>query len=112
MDCYNVAKEYGIPIIAEFAQTGLVPRFPTAVLASSLAIIAVLIWLLGLMLDGIAKSRRESSRLTYLALQAPPYQAPRGQAGPAGGRGVDAHGSDARAYDRVPVRRAEPDAGH
>ncbi|WP_165065955.1 glycosyltransferase [Marisediminicola senii] len=108
---FLVSLILGIPIIAEFVQTGLVPRFPTAVLASSLAIIAVLIWLLGLMLDGIAKSRRESSRLTYLALQAPPFQAPRGQAAPTDGRVADAHESDPRAYDRVPVRRAEPNAG-
>lgn len=62
----------GIPIVAEFAETGLVPRFPTAFLAASLAIIAVLVWLLGLILDGIAKSRRETSRLSYLTFPAPP----------------------------------------
>lgn len=60
----------GIPILIEFAQTGLVPRFPTAVLASSLAIVASLIWLLGFVLDGITRSRRETSRLFYLKLPA------------------------------------------
>lgn len=62
----------GFPIVVEFAQTGFVPRFPTAVLASSLAIIAMLVWLLGLVLDGITKSRREASRLSYLMSSAPP----------------------------------------
>lgn len=63
----------GLPVVIEFAQTGLVPRFPTAVLASSLAIVAALVWLLGLILDGIAKSRREASRLSYLRSPAPPW---------------------------------------
>ena len=62
----------GIPLFVEFAQTGLVPRFPTAVLVSSLAIVGALIWLLGFILGGISRSRREMSRLIYLSYPAPP----------------------------------------
>ncbi len=67
-----IALILGIPLIAEFAQTGLVPRFPTAFLASSLVLLAALALLVGLILDGITRSRRESARLVYLELTAPP----------------------------------------
>ena len=67
-----VAIAFAIPLFVEFAETGLVPRFPTAVLVSSLAIVGALIWLLGAILDGITRSRREMSRLTYLSYPAAP----------------------------------------
>lgn len=60
----------GLPVVAEFAETGAVPRLPTALLASSLMILALLILVSGLVLDGLRRSRRESTRLAYLALPA------------------------------------------
>ncbi|SFS52823.1 glycosyltransferase [Saccharopolyspora flava] len=60
----------GIPVIAEFAETGAVPRLPTALLASSLMILALLMLVSGLVLDGLRRSRREATRLAYLALPA------------------------------------------
>ena len=66
-----IAVILGIPLVIEFGQTGLVPRFPTAFLASSLMIIAVLILVVGFVLDGITRSRRESARLVYLGYHAP-----------------------------------------
>ncbi|MFB2557314.1 glycosyltransferase [Herbiconiux liangxiaofengii] len=68
-----VALALGLPVIAEFAETGYVPRFPTAFLAASLGIIAFLIWLLGFILDGITRARRESARLVYLSYSAPDH---------------------------------------
>jgi glycosyltransferase involved in cell wall biosynthesis len=65
-----VAIILGIPLVIEFSATGLVPRFPTAFLASSLVIIAVLILVVGFVLDGITRSRRESARLVYLGYHA------------------------------------------
>lgn len=61
----------GLPIVAQFAETGLVPRFPTAILAASLMILAFLALVTGLILDGLRRSRRESARLFYLALPSP-----------------------------------------
>jgi glycosyltransferase involved in cell wall biosynthesis len=61
----------GIPVVVEFVETGLVQRFPTAFLAASLAVIAALIWLVGFILDGITRARRESARLVYLGYSAP-----------------------------------------
>lgn len=60
----------GLPVVAEFAATGVVPRLPTAILASSLMILTLLMLVSGLVLDGLRRSRRESTRLAYLALPA------------------------------------------
>ncbi|MFE7631508.1 glycosyltransferase [Kocuria sp. NPDC057446] len=63
----------GLPVVAEFASTGLVPRFPTAFLAASLVILAGVFLLMGVLLSGQAKIRRETSRLFYLRQPAPPW---------------------------------------
>lgn len=57
----------GLPVVAEFLATGLVPRLPTALLAASLGIIALLSIATGLILDNIAMAQRENKRLFYLA---------------------------------------------
>ncbi|GAA1741346.1 glycosyltransferase [Microbacterium paludicola] len=61
----------GIPLVAEYVATGLVPRLPTAVLAVALGVSGVLAWVAGFVLDGVLKARREISRLHYLAHRAP-----------------------------------------
>jgi glycosyltransferase involved in cell wall biosynthesis len=60
----------GTPVVIEFLQSGLVPRFPTAFLALGLMIIAIFCLFAGLILDSVARGRREAKRLTYLAYQA------------------------------------------
>jgi glycosyltransferase involved in cell wall biosynthesis len=62
----------GLPVVVEFFETGLVPRLPTAVLALGIIILAFLSWMIGLILDGVLKARRELSRLNYLTYAAPP----------------------------------------
>lgn len=66
-----VALVISIPLLVVYAETGLVPRFPTAFLAASMMVIAVLIVTIGFILDGITRSRRESARLVYLGYSAP-----------------------------------------
>jgi glycosyltransferase involved in cell wall biosynthesis len=61
----------GIPIIVEFAQIGLVPRLPTAVLASVFVILGFIAWMMGLVLDGVLRARQEASRLAYLRFRPP-----------------------------------------
>jgi glycosyltransferase involved in cell wall biosynthesis len=56
----------GIPVVVEFWETGLVPRLPTAVLASSLILIAILTFMVGLILNGVLRAREEAARLQYL----------------------------------------------
>jgi glycosyltransferase involved in cell wall biosynthesis len=60
-----------IPLAITYAQTGLVPRFPTAILATGITVIAVLCFFTGLILDTVTRGRREVRRLAYLALAAP-----------------------------------------
>jgi glycosyltransferase involved in cell wall biosynthesis len=59
------------PLIITYAQTGLVPRFPTAILITGLMIIAVLNLFAGLILDTVVRGRREVRRLAYLGHRAP-----------------------------------------
>jgi glycosyltransferase involved in cell wall biosynthesis len=60
-----------IPLVITYLDTGLVPRFPTAILATGLSIIGVLCFFAGLILDTVTRGRREVRRLAYLAYPAP-----------------------------------------
>jgi glycosyltransferase involved in cell wall biosynthesis len=59
-----------IPLVITYAQTGLVPRFPTAILATGLMIVAFMSFMCGLILDTVVRGRREVRRLHYLSLPA------------------------------------------
>jgi hypothetical protein len=61
----------GSGVVVEFTRTGLVPRLPTAVLASALVMLAALSAACGLILDSVAGGRREVKRLAYLVHPAP-----------------------------------------
>ena len=60
-----------VPLIVTYLNTGLVPRFPTAILATGMVIVAVLCFFAGLILDTVTRGRREVRRLAYLAQPAP-----------------------------------------
>jgi len=57
-----------IPIFAEFRRTHLVPRFPTAILSTGLMMLSFLLLVCGLVLDSVARGRKELRRLIYLSL--------------------------------------------
>ena len=59
-----------IPIFVTYVEQGLVPRFPTAVLATGLMILASLAVACGLVLDTVTRGRREMKMLAYLAQKA------------------------------------------
>jgi hypothetical protein len=59
-----------IPLVMTFIETGLVPRFPTAILATGLMILAALNGFCGLILDTVVRGRREVRRLAYLSYPA------------------------------------------
>ena len=63
----------GIPIVKTFLETGLVPRFPTAILAASIMLLAFLSLTCGLILDSVARGRREAKRIAYLAHPLPEF---------------------------------------
>jgi len=56
----------GIPIVTHYLATGLVPRLPTAVLATGLMLMAALSLATGLILDTVTRGRREARMLAYL----------------------------------------------
>jgi len=60
-----------VPIILEFLQTGLVPRFPTLIFATGLVIVGFLSLTCGLVLDTVTRGRREMKRMRYLNIPAP-----------------------------------------
>ena len=60
-----------VPLVVTYLDTGLVPRFPTAILITGMTIVAVLCIFAGLILDTVTRGRREVRRLAYLALPAP-----------------------------------------
>ena len=62
---------FAIPVVITYLETGLVPRLPTAVLATGLMILASLSGAIGLVLDTVTRGRREMKLLAYLALRAP-----------------------------------------
>ena len=59
-----------IPIFLEFHRTHLVPRFPTAILATGIVILSFLSLFCGLILDSVARGRKEAMRMIYLSIPA------------------------------------------
>ena len=59
------------PVLVTFMQTGLVPRLPTAVLATGTMLLGFLSLACGLILDTVTRGRREMKRMRYLDFPAP-----------------------------------------
>jgi glycosyltransferase involved in cell wall biosynthesis len=66
-----VALVLAVPLIITYAETGLVPRFPTAILITGMMIVAFISFAVGLILDTVVRGRREVRRLHYLSYPAP-----------------------------------------
>lgn len=106
LTCFSVAGAMlaaasiilAFPLLLTYLETGLVPRLPTAVLASGLMILAFLSLACGLILDSVAHARREMKRLHYLTLPAPGRWTSTGDGVSEGGhrRGVPSAASLAR----------------
>ncbi|MEW6288658.1 MAG: glycosyltransferase family 2 protein [Thermodesulfobacteriota bacterium] len=63
-----------VPLFITYAETGLVPRFPTALLATGTMLLAFLSLTCGLILDTVTHGRRELKRLSYLSIAAPGHE--------------------------------------
>jgi len=61
----------GIPLINTFIETGLVPRYPTAILITGMMVLGFLCLACGLILDTVTRGRQELKRLQYLSLSRP-----------------------------------------
>ncbi len=63
-----VGLALGVPVVMEFLRTGLVPRLPTAILATGLILLSFLSLFGGLILGSVTRGRKEMKRLFYLNL--------------------------------------------
>jgi glycosyltransferase involved in cell wall biosynthesis len=75
---FALSAALGTPVVTEYLRTGLVPRLPTAVLATGIMLLAFLSLMSGLILDTVTRGRRELRRIAYLAI--PATGDPQGQA--------------------------------
>jgi len=60
-----------LPIFVTYFEQGIVPRIPTAILATGLMLVAVLSFVAGLILDTVTRGRREAKLIAYLEQRAP-----------------------------------------
>lgn len=61
-----MAVVISIPLLHTYLQTGLVPRFPTAILATGIMVMAMLSVTAGMILDTVTTGRLEMKRMMYL----------------------------------------------
>lgn len=64
------------PVITTYLETGLVPRFPTAILSTGMMLAAFLSASCGLILDTVTRGRLEVKHFHYLAIPLPPRSRP------------------------------------
>ena len=64
--CYLSAVALAVPLAVTYVETGLVPRLPTAVLATGLTLLGLVFTTSGLIMETIARARLEAKRLAYL----------------------------------------------
>ncbi len=75
--CSLLSVGLAIPLFETYAQTGLVPRFPTAILCVALMLVGFLLLACGLILDTVTRGRIEAKHLAYLSVPALPAGAAR-----------------------------------
>ena len=61
----------GIPVVTDYIETGLVPKFPTAILAAAMATLAFIFLTCGIIVDSLSRARREVRKLAYLRFPPP-----------------------------------------
>jgi glycosyltransferase involved in cell wall biosynthesis len=64
----TVALWFGIPVVTEFFETGLVPRLPTALLATGIMLLSAMSFMTALLLHSISRNALETKRLHYLRM--------------------------------------------
>ena len=60
-----------VPVVVDYLHTGLVPRLPTAVLATGVMVLAFLSLVSGMVLDTVTRGRWEQKRMAYLSIPGP-----------------------------------------
>lgn len=54
-----LALWFGIPVVVEFYQTSMVPRFPTLIVACIFLLVSLLLWITGVILQVIVKKHKQ-----------------------------------------------------
>lgn len=57
------------PLMITYIETGLVPRFPTAILSTGIMLLAFICLTSGIILDSVTRGRREIKRMHYLNIR-------------------------------------------
>jgi glycosyltransferase involved in cell wall biosynthesis len=68
----SISVVLAFPLFIEYIETGLVPRFPTAILSVGLMLSAQLALVCGFVLDTVTRGRHELRRIAYLSIQGLP----------------------------------------
>lgn len=66
-----------VPLLLTYMHTGLVPRLPTAVLATGAMLAAMLSFVCGIVMHTVTLGRQEAKRLRYLAIPGARHRAPK-----------------------------------
>ncbi|URL57818.1 glycosyltransferase [Luteibacter flocculans] len=66
-----VSVAIAIPLLTTYLATHEVPRLPTALLSTGLALVATISIVCGLIMDAVTRGRREMKRLFYLGIAGP-----------------------------------------
>ncbi len=66
-----VAVALGVPLLDTYLKTGLVPRFPTAILCTGLMLLSAIAFVTGLIQEAISVGRREAKQFQYLSAGVP-----------------------------------------
>lgn len=62
-----------VPVLAEFYETGLVPRFPSLIVSVAFGLTGLISVFSGLILDGTTRTRRDMKRLFFLTWSSKPH---------------------------------------
>lgn len=62
-----LAVALSVPLFFTYLETGLVPRFPTAILSTGMVLLSGIFMVSGVILDSVARGRLEQKRMWYVA---------------------------------------------
>jgi hypothetical protein len=66
--CWLSAGVLAVPVFFEFLRLGSVPRYPTLIVSVGMAMIGIVSFACGVILDTVSRARLEQRRLAYLAM--------------------------------------------
>lgn len=67
VSCAVLSVLLAIPVLTDYLATGLVPRFPTAILSVAIMLFGTIMLACGIILDTVTRGRMETKRFAYLS---------------------------------------------